>query len=644
MHRWAKIQATEDNHVGFVKKPTQDQLRRGSSMKVLPGSPRSDDSTSPLTSGSGGEPGDSISIDGPGEIVGLPKKKARMGAFLSSSLKRAATQIWDYHKLAATRAELYEQDPEDGKIALHRAAASGQLAEVLRLLSEERQYYQIFDKKGLSLSIGMLDNKKKTALHYAATKEIAQLLIDAGSNMMALDRRKQTPLHCVASIGVLEAFIENLPADKIETVFLSRDNNGELPLHTMAHILGMKDTHSIKLTSSDGSAREAGIEERKANLARILQRFGLNVLNAETEPQKKTAIHIAAEEGNDIFVEALIEANASVDEEDVRKKTPLHGAANAAIATMLVKANNGDSVMVQDDSLMTPLHCAAMRGKADVVAILIDAAKVKAEKQYGSGSKRVRKAILKYLQMQDRLERYAQQYAYEASFDTSQVKANALALLEPLPLHKAVIDGDLEAVNQCLKLFKDAVNQQDNRGLTALHKVTNAEIATVLLDNGARLDILADGNWTALHKAVFQDNLQVAKQFIEQCDAESRVSFINFPTVHGDTALHIARSGQVAKLLIDNGADIEALTYLDRNREARTPLYTAVMERRVHVINEILNKVEALGKTKGSRWVRAYINREDAYNSALAVAKKCFTHNQLEIEALKRMMLLNSDK
>eukprot|EP00658_Telonema_sp_P-2_P079903 TRINITY_DN7853_c0_g1_i3.p1 TRINITY_DN7853_c0_g1~~TRINITY_DN7853_c0_g1_i3.p1 ORF type:complete len:144 (+),score=44.46 TRINITY_DN7853_c0_g1_i3:118-549(+) len=80
---------------------------------------------------------------------------------------------------------------------LHHCAA-GKQAEPLRKLME------VSETRGKQLPVDAKDSSGWTALHYAADKgsvDIANLLLDEGSNVNAKDEAKRTPLHLAANGG-----------------------------------------------------------------------------------------------------------------------------------------------------------------------------------------------------------------------------------------------------------------------------------------------------------------------------------------------------------------------------------------------------------------------------------------------------------
>ena len=86
---------------------------------------------------------------------------------------------------------------------------------------------------------------------------------------------------------------------------------------------------------------------------------------------------------------------------------------------------------------------------------------------------------------------------------------------EPLDIsiHNAVIEGDIQAINQSLEASMD-INAKDEKGWAPMHLVAidgNKVIAELLLKSGANVNERTDTGWTPLHLA---DNKKIAQLLI----------------------------------------------------------------------------------------------------------------------------------
>ena len=158
---------------------------------------------------------------------------------------------------------------------------------------------------------------------------------------------------------------------------------------------------------------------------------------------------------------------------------------------------------------------------------------------------------------------------------------------------------NLEIVNFLIKHGAD-VNAESTRGETPLHySMDKPKITKVLIENGANVNakinssfnIKINGeitnvleNFTPLHLAVMNDNIETAKLLIEHGADVNTTDAVYTPlyevrslqmikllienganVLHtnrfGTTPLHLARTAQIAKVLIENGADVNAESY-----------------------------------------------------------------------------------
>ena len=141
------------------------------------------------------------------------------------------------------------------------------------------------------------------------------------------------------------------------------------------------------------------------------------------------------------------------------------------------------------------------------------------------------------------------------------------------PLHEAAIHGDEERLALLLQESADVVGFVDIHDRlnerTPLYYAGSAEVAALLIQNGAKVKAPDKYGSTPLHGAAEKGSDKIARLLIEKgADVHARDQY-------GDTPLHwAARRGKdkVAALLIQEGADIHA-----RNKSDCTPLHYAAL-------------------------------------------------------------------
>ena len=113
-------------------------------------------------------------------------------------------------------------------------------------------------------------------------------------------------------------------------------------------------------------------------------------------------------------------------------------------------------------------------------------------------------------------------------------------------LHKAVVQGSIQSILDCLKYGSD-INARDNSSWTPLHEAClagNAEIVELLLCYGAEIDAQALDQDTPLHQASANNFTKVVKILLCYGADPNRVD------VHGRLPSNLAEIEQVKNLLL----------------------------------------------------------------------------------------------
>lgn len=180
---------------------------------------------------------------------------------------------------------------QDGQTALHLASQSGHTEAVAQLLEGRADVH-------------VRDRQSRTALHWAADQGeagVIKLLLIGGADANAAEKEKKTPIHLAAMAGHTEA-VSTLLAGKAKSG--TKDMDGCLALHFAAGN-GHKEVTAALLASG----RDKNID-------------GRNVW-------RRTPLHLAAEHGQELLVDLLLQKRAKINAMDNNKDTPLHSACRA---------------------------------------------------------------------------------------------------------------------------------------------------------------------------------------------------------------------------------------------------------------------------------------------------------------------------
>lgn len=133
--------------------------------------------------------------------------------------------------------------------------------------------------------------------------------------------------------------------------------------------------------------------------------------------------------------------------------------------------------------------------------------------------------------------------------------------LPKLPLLQAIIQRDISLVRSLLEQGNIDINGMLNdTSLTYLHcalLTQNKEIIALLLEQGAKVNVLRVYGWTPLHHTVYQE--PVDKELVQLLLKHG--ADVHARNVYGKTPLHLAASvgnREIIPLLLEHGAEIDA--------------------------------------------------------------------------------------
>jgi ankyrin repeat protein len=226
-----------------------------------------------------------------------------------------------------------------GRLPIHRAVASGDIAVVRQLLIQGADVNApIRSKESVNSNWG------DTPLHMAGAdgqEQIAKLLIEYGADVNRRNDRGNTPLHrAVVFPNVMKVLLDAGAQVDIADV------QGRTPLHWASMGIATASAQMLIDHGADVTARDG---------------------------QGQTPLHYAAHWADGLTLKLLLAHRADPNSRDNLGATPLHVAAaerRSAAAETLLQA--GASANARDDFGCSPLHDAARTGAEDVVALLLN--------------------------------------------------------------------------------------------------------------------------------------------------------------------------------------------------------------------------------------------------------------------------------
>lgn len=373
-------------------------------------------------------------------------------------------------------------------------------------------------------------------LHLAAEggdPDLVELLIEKGANVNALDENLYTPLQWAVERGRYR---------QKEII--------EILLAAGADVLIENKMHHNPLD-------EALLRDNEP-IAKLL----VEALDPDTRDRSgQTLLHRAIRRRNVKMVKLLIEHGADVNAKDAQGDTPLDVAVNYIRNKEIV------------DLLMSKGAQKTKDLKPPTEPIISEEQLLQEIRNLDVGSEEINKKSILDRTRLHWAARYGYQRAVELLFDKG---ANANVTDDALltPLHIAVMHSELEIAKIIAEHGAD-INAKDEIGHTALHYAVmthskNVELAELLIDSGAKIDIPGPADETPLHMSVGIGDIHLTHLFL------TKGADVNARNKSGATPLHrAAASGrkEIAELLIKKGADINARDYI-----GATPLVYALSD------------------------------------------------------------------
>ena len=401
------------------------------------------------------------------------------------------------------------QKTNDGKNCLHIAASKGHF-NLCKTLIEK-----------INFNVDMVDNKKWTALHYAAQKgsyELMNYFIAKGTDVLLKTKDGLNCLHIAASNGHLNLcktlineinFDVNIADDEGRTALYCSAQSGNDELFGF---IADKGTNIFLKTKGGQNCLHIAAGRGHFNLCKtLIEKISFNVHMVDNK--KWAALHYAAQNGSYKLMKYFIAKGTDVLLKTEDGLNCLHIAAchgHLNLCKTLINEINFD-VNIADDEGWTALHRSAQSGNDELFGFIADKGTDVFLKTKGGQN----------------------------------------------CLHIASLSGDLNLCNILIDKYKFDVHMTDNRGWRALHfSAQSGKYKNVKLFADKKTDIYlkTKEGVNCLHIAAAHGHLNLCKTLIEEHTFD-----VHICDEYGWTALHYSvKNGnyEMIKFFIDMGSDI----------------------------------------------------------------------------------------
>ncbi len=519
--------------------------------------------------------------------------------------------------LVAAKADVNVKDT-DGSTALHDAVKGGH-ADVVTALINAKADVTVRAKDGnLPLHLAttvevanailaspnadinaVVDTGKKddvnstgdTLLHISARKadglKLVEMLMAKNASVLILNKKQETPLHLAASDAILLDMVKNVP-----TNINQKDIAGNTPLISMARLgnagavarlLELNADAKAKNSSNESAldfapdlatatllvAKGADIKQTdKAGMTPLLYAVKNNryevaeyllkngapaviTVKGKTEAVKnndsQNALHLCTSQKMfDLFSDKI-----GLNTTDNRGRTPLFYAA---------KNNNIEMVKYLLSQKGIIINCKVLPAKAPETTV-----KTKTVNPKSTNQKAVKAAEKPAPDSEEGLTPLhvtSDPIIAKLLIDTKKIDINDRTAMGYTPLMYSLASGG--KIVQTLLDNGANVKIGNFNGMQPIHAAMNASIIDTLLKGGADINARDKTNSTPMHYAAQSYDVNWIKALI------ANKATINPVNNYGDSPMMLVRQPEVAKVLIDNGADVNA-----KNKMGYTKLHMA---------------------------------------------------------------------
>ena len=352
----------------------------------------------------------------------------------------------------------------------------------------------------------------------------------------------------------LANFIQTLPQVQFELLTSAVLHNN---LEILESLLKKQPKNETIAKDLVNQAFFLAVELDNLGMVQTLITSGANV-SAKNE-LFETPIHLAS---SSQMIKLLTDHGSDPNDQDYKGESALHK--NIDVKTVTELISNEANVNAKSNNNITALMSSAFYGKPDVVKVLWQNGANIYDLDYKS------RTPLHYACMGNSSEK---DRAYVASILIQiGARVDALDVKNETTLHYSSKYGDLEVAN-VLTYFGADPNARNNELKTPLHVATTPEMATFLLQHGAKVDAKDNYKDTKLCDASWHGDLEMVKVLLQYEAAPNALCYHNETPLHIVTNVHdITKTNntELVEMLLKHGANANVT-----NQQSMTPLHFA---------------------------------------------------------------------
>ena len=443
-------------------------------------------------------------------------------------------------------------------------------------------------------NVNQTDEDEDTPLHLAAYRhyvDICQLLVDHKADVTSVNNKGQTPLHrAVDTCNLLFSCFPHPCVVNVKKPRIDDSQTAQLLVECGADVNALNEDGQRPLHTAAGGWQDC------PELCSILLEYHAKIDAVDKDGNQP--LHLACKRGHTRTSHLLLFNGADVNTLNENGQTPLHTAAGGwedcpELCSILLEYNAKIDVVDKDGN--QPLHLACKRGHTRTSRLLLsNGADVNALDKDGltllhtvaggwQDCPELCSILLKHNAKIDAVDEDGNQPLHLACKQghtrTSRLLLSNGADVKGLnenghtPLHTAA-GGWEDCPELCSILLKhnakiDAVDEDGNQPLHLACKQGHTRTSRLLLSNGADVKGLNENGQTPLHTAAggWEDCPELCSILLKH---NAKIDAVD---EDGNQPLHLAwKRGRTrtSRLLLSNGADVNAL-----NEDGQTPLHTA---------------------------------------------------------------------